>query len=243
MQKQDPRWRTFWQNVIWFGATLVALIILLQFLRSPVVLAALWGVGIIWGGVLAYKLSRLLFATDDFEATDERSKAYLEQARDYQEKIDKALDTGSDAAHTRQLRDRVDELVTAIEDLVDRVGDLRHNNVIRRDFQKVPQSIKELEGRLAAEPDEAIRAQLERLLANRRQQLESLESLHNTIKRAEIQLESTVSQLGTIYSHLLTGQSTSQVADYSRLSDDIDEEAHLLQDQLEALREVKLEQF
>jgi hypothetical protein len=60
------------------------------------------------------------------------------------------------------------------------------------------------------------------------------------MKRAEIQIESTLSSLGTIYSQLLTGQSTDHVADYSRLSSEVDEEVRLLQDRLEALEEVKL---
>ena len=55
-----------------------------------------------------------------------------------------------------------------------------------------------------------------------------------------MQIESTVSMLGTIYSQVLTGQSTSEVADYSQLSTEVDEEVRLLQDYLEALREVKL---
>ena len=46
--------------------------------------------------------------------------------------------------------------------------------------------------------------------------------------------------LGTIYSQLLAERSTDQVADYSRLSGEVDEATRHLQDQLEALREVKL---
>ena len=240
MQTQDPRWQKFWQNLIWFVVTLVALIILLQFLRSPVVLLALWVVGIIWGGILAYKLSQLLFATDELAASDERSRVYLEQAQDYQAKIEATLKSGSGSSHAQQLTRHVDELLAAIQDLVERMSSLRQNEVIRRDFRKVPKAIEDLENRLTAESDEAIQMQLKRTLTNRRQQLESLEALQNTIKQAEIQLESTISQLGTIYSQLLTGQSTSQVADYSRLSEDVDEEVRLLEDQLQALREVKL---
>ena len=48
-----------------------------------------------------------------------------------------------------------------------------------------------------------------------------------------------LSALGTIYSQLLTSQSTDHVADYSRLSAEADEEVRTLQDHLEALEEVK----
>ncbi len=245
MQKSDPRWRRFWQNLIWFVATVVALILLLRFLRSPVVLVALWGVGVVWGGLLAYKLSQILFGADQLAAGDERSRIYLDQAVDYKAKIKKAVKSTSDSAghvDPGQLTDQIDGLTGAIEALVDRIGSLRRNEVIRRDLQAVPQAIKDLEARLASESDATISAQLERTLANRQKQLESLKTLQNTIKRAEIQIESTLSQLGTIYSQLLTGQSTSHVADYNRLSADVDEEVRLLQDHLEALREVKLDE-
>ncbi len=243
MKKSDPRRRKFWQTLIWFIVTMVVLVILLRFLRSPAVLVALWGVGLIWGGVLAYKLSQLFFGVDPLVVSDERSQVYLEQVLDYKTKIDKAIkSTSRPTSHVdmQQLSQQVDYLTGSIEDLANRISNLRHNEVIRRDLQMVPKAIEDLENRLASEEDQAIRAQLERTLINRKRQLESLEELQNTIKRAEIQIESTLSQLGTIYSHLLTGQSTSQVADYSRLAADVDEEVCLLEDHLEALREVKL---
>ena len=58
--------------------------------------------------------------------------------------------------------------------------------------------------------------------------------------RAEIQMESTLSAMGTIYSQILTTQSTSQVADYTHLTDEAEEETRRLQDHLDALTEVKL---
>ncbi|MDH3676647.1 MAG: hypothetical protein OES12_14225 [Anaerolineae bacterium] len=243
MQASDPRWRKFGSNLLWYVFTLVVLIILFQFLRSPVVLLALWAVGLIWGAFLAYRLSQILFGTDELVISDERSRAYLEQAYDYKIKIEKAIKDAPDStneANLDNLAKQVETLVEAVEALVERISSLRRDNVIRRDFQTVPQAINDLEKRLTIETDPAVRAQLERTLINRRKQLEALEALQNMIKRAEIQIESTLSQLGTIYSQLLTGQSTSQVADYSRLATDLDEEVRLLQDYLEALREVKL---
>lgn len=243
MQQPDPRWRRFWRNLAWFVATMVVLVILFRFYPSFVVLLALWGVGLVWGGLVAYKLSQLFFGGDAIAASEERSWAYLEQALDYKAKISSAIKTTSGPAsqvHLRQLAAQIDAWVEAIDALVQRIGSLRQDEVLRRDLQTVPQAIKDLEARLASETDTTIHPQLERALANRRKQLESLEALQVTIKRAEIQIESTLSQLGTIYSQILTGQSTSDVANYNRLSVDVDEEMRLLQDHLEALREVKL---
>ena len=92
------------------------------------------------------------------------------------------------------------------------------------------------------ETNAGARTELEHTLVNRKNQLAALKRLQGTMRRAEIQIESTLSALGTIYSQLLTGQSTDHVADYSRLSAEVDEEVRTLQDQLEALQEVKLGQ-
>ena len=70
--------------------------------------------------------------------------------------------------------------------------------------------------------------------------MQHAEQLQAITGRAEIQVETTVAVLGTIYSKLLANESTFRVADYGRLLDDVDEELHCLQDHLEALKEVKL---
>ncbi len=63
--------------------------------------------------------------------------------------------------------------------------------------------------------------------------------MENTVKRPEIQIESTLTQMSTICSEVLTDQSTSDGADYHRITADVDEGVRLLEDSLEALREVR----
>ena len=173
----------------------------------------------------------------------ENMQAYLERARAYQNQIEsmaKASPEGIVQSRRQDLAAEVAEWVWAIEKLARRVDSFQHDALIKQDLQTVPQAIKDLETRLADETDADVREQLERTLANRQSQLVSLEQLQSMMKRAEIQIESTVSSLGTIYSQLLTGQSTDHVADHSRLLAGVDEEVHRLRDQLEALEEVKL---
>ena len=97
-----------------------------------------------------------------------------------------------------------------------------------------------LETELADAPSPQIRQALERTLANRRQQLVTLEDLHNTTRWAEVKVENTVSILGALYSQALMSQSTGQVADFRRLLADIEEEARALDDYVTTLAEVKL---
>jgi hypothetical protein len=175
--------------------------------------------------------------------TSKTIQAHLDRARAYKEQISSMIKVTSDGDVNDRLKDlarQVDEWMRAIEALAWRVDQFQQNALIRHDLESVPKSIEELEARLANETNEATRLELERTLTNRKKQLASLERLQNLMNRAEIQIESTLSALGTIYSQILTGQSTNHVADYSHLSAEVDEEVRNLQDHLEALEEVKL---
>lgn len=238
MPNFDPRWRKFWQNLVWYILLVAASVVLVRVERIPIWLPWLVALGgavwLIWQQVNSYRAEL---------AQAERAGAYLEQALAYKKQIDQAIRTATQrqsSTHLQQLGLQIEQWTGAIHDLVQRIDSLQRDELIRRDIKAVPAAIADLETRLNREADTSMRTQLERTLANRRKQLASLEQLQNTIKRAEVQIESTLSLLGTIYSQILTGQSTSHVADYSRLSADVDEEVRLLQDQLEALREVKL---
>lgn len=244
MDNLSPRWQRWLKNLGWYLLTLLVLIVLFTFIRSFIILPALWLVGLVWGGVLAYQFSRLMFEAGDHPAiTEARLQSYLDQAQAYRQKIEAAIQaTPGEAsrAHLTRLTAPMEQWTEAIHRLVQRLNDLSQDDLLRRDLKAVPKAIADLETRRAAETDEVIRQQLERTLTNRRKQLESLEGLQSMMRRSEIQIESTLSALGTIYSQILTGQSTSEVADYDDLATDVDEEVRQLEDQLAALREVKL---
>ena len=240
MPNLDPAWRKFLQNLGWYVLIIAISVVLVYFSRSPRFVWLPWLVALGGGIWLAWQQFKVY---QDMGADDQtRLDGYLKQALAYKVQIDQAVKAAqsSNRAHLQQLGAQIDTWTETIQDLVERIRKLHRDEIIRRDIKAVPAAIADLEARLNRETDPAIRAQLERTLANRRKQFASLEQLQNTVKRAEIQIESTLSLLGTIYSQILTGQSTSHVADTHRLSADVDEEVRLLQDQLEALREVKL---
>jgi len=237
--KTSP-WSSFIQNLVIYLIALFISMFAFTIFRFPWMLALMWGIGLIGIVFLAVQAARLM-AGGEKERVQARARleTYREQAWAYKKQIDQTIKGGS-AAHQQRLQKEVDSWIEAIEDLIERVSGLRQDSLIQRDMQRVPQAIEELEDRLATESQADFREQLERTLDNRQKQWAALEDLQNSIRRAEIQIESTVSMLGTIYSQLLTSQSTSDVADYSHLSAEVDEEVHRLQDHLEALREVKL---
>jgi len=165
--------------------------------------------------------------------------AQLAQARTYQKAVND-LARGAPGGRLTELSAQFDAWVKSVEQMSGRIQGYKENPVIQQDLSSVPTSIKRLEGQLASETDERVRAQLEAALESRRNQLGALEKLGGTMRQAELQLENTVAALGTIYSQALAGQSTNQVAGYADLAGDMNERVRVLQDQIEALEEVKI---
>jgi len=179
------------------------------------------------------------------ELVNNSLQEHLAKARAYKTQIDAVVQANSNKSLQMYLRDlatQVQSWVQSIEELAQRVDAFERNSLIHHDLESVPVSIKKLEDQLAQETDPATRTDLERTLQNRKNQLAALQKLQNTMKRAEIKIERTLSALGTIYPQLLTGQSTNQVADYSRITSEVSEEIRTLRDHLDALEEVKFGQ-
>ena len=232
-----PHPREVLQNPLWYVTTITVLTGLTYYIRGlwwlVGAIALIWGLWLIW----------LLFSPAEASLNHEDPLPnYLDQALIYRRQIDQILRATSkedNSAHRQRLATRLNHWVEAIRDLVERISGLRHNNLIQYDLVNVPKAIENLEARLAPQADPVLRLQLERVLVNRKKQLASLALLQNTITQAEFQIENTLALLGTVYSQILTSHSTNQVADYGRLLVEVDEEVHRLQDQLEALQEVK----
>jgi phage-related tail protein len=75
-------------------------------------------------------------------------------------------------------------------------------------------------------------------------QLNNLEATANSVKRADIQLDSTLSSLGTIYAQMsLLGTKEVDSARAQRLREEIKEEVSGLQDTLSAMDEVQAQRL
>jgi len=194
---------------------------------------------LVWGGWLVW---HVFGANRSHVGDEEQLQAWLDQALLYKTQINQALKLTSNrntSLYGPSLAAQVDVWTAIIQDLVERLAILRHDDLIRHELDSVPQAIEVLETQLAGAADDAIRAQLEQALINRRNQLASLRQFQSTMQQAEIQSENTFSLLSSIYSQILTGQSINHGADCGRFLTDLDEEVRRLQDRLEALREVK----
>jgi hypothetical protein len=167
----------------------------------------------------------------------------LAQAKRYKQQVESLLKANpSKSTLMADVSGQINDWMKTVEIMAGRITDFKRNLVIQSDLKTVPDAIKKLEGQVDSETDARVKARLEQTLQTRRNQLATLDKLQSSMRQAEVQLESTVASLGTIYSQVLTAQSTNQVADYGHLAAEVTEQVHQLQDQIEALEEVKLGQ-
>lgn len=231
----------WWQDVlmspVWYVIVMAGLASLAVY--SPMLR---WGVAVlalIWGGWLIRQPFRPERAA---AAGTEPAQVYLEQALMYQTQLHQLLAATANrhnSRHRQHLAGRIDTWTEAIVALVQHITVLRQDDLLGRDLEGAPQALEVLRTRLTRETDPTLRLQLERALNNRHKQVTALARLQQSLLQAELQVENTVSQLGILYSQLLTDQSTHQVVDYDRLSADLEEAVSRLQDQLVTLGEVR----
>jgi hypothetical protein len=164
------------------------------------------------------------------------------QAIAYRERIDQATERFTDSAMRERVRDvanQVDEWVRQIYTLASRLDVFRNDSVIQRDLTAVPESINALKQRLANEDDASIRRELSDTIARRQAQYNSLLNLENTMERADLQLENTLTSLGTVYSQMLLIDARDvDSSKTQRLRENIAEQVHGLQDVLTSMDEV-----
>jgi hypothetical protein len=167
-------------------------------------------------------------------------------------KVDKALEYWSLIDETVRkapkgpIRDRllattqeVTHWLQAVYNLADRVDKFRDNKVIERDLQTVPKTLENYRAKLALEDSSEVRQQLERTIADKERQLRILENLQDSMEKADYQLESTISALGTIYSQLLlVGTKDEEASRLNHLQEEISEQVYRLEDLTDAMDDV-----
>lgn len=136
--------------------------------------------------------------------------------------------------------DEISDWVEQIYRLAQRLDSFEENPIINRDRRMVPHDLKALRRRLERETDPAVRAELEEAIQTKETQLANLRNLENNIKRADIQLDHTLSALGTIYAQVqLIDARDVDSARTQRLQSEIREEVLSLADTIAAIDEVQ----
>ena len=174
--------------------------------------------------------------------SDSNLKVRIAQAMAYRERIDKSTDKFPDRASRGRVEDvanQIEEWVRRIYTLAMRLDTYKKDSIIRTDLQTVPDAIRDLRKRLAAETDPDVHQEIQDTLSRRQTQLNNLQKLDNTMDRADLQLENTLTALGTVYSQVLlidAGDVSSSKT--QRLRENIMEQVSSLQDVITSMDEV-----
>ena len=224
----DLRQRTFWtlfQNAIFspLSGLLIALSIVLVGLgvNVPLVNAppAAWLLGLVplWlAAVVLNVVSKQAgeqaasqVMRDQYDVTriaNTHLRTVVSQAVAYSERIEKAVgqfDTPVMRGRLQEVANQVDEWVGRIYLLAKRLDTYRNDSIISSDMTAVPNAIKQLQAKFAAETDASVKQDIQDTISRRQEQYKSLKNLDNAMDRAELQLENTLTALGTVYSQML----------------------------------------
>ena len=171
------------------------------------------------------------------------SRERLRDAFEYRRNMLKLADVARGAMRTRQrtLISGINDWIAHMYSLANRIDYFENNDLAARDLQQVPRKIQLVKQRIETEKDPGTRHDLQQQLRLLQRQLVSLEASASIIKRAEIQLESTLSALGTVYAQMsLLGTKDTKSIRGQRLGIEIKEEIDKLQDTIDAMDEVQL---
>lgn len=134
----------------------------------------------------------------------------------------------------------VNDWISHMYDLAVHIDAFNDNELVKRDREQVPDQIRKTKIRIDREDDPVMKKDLQRQLDQLEQQLANLEATANSAARAEIQLESTLSSLGTIYAQMARlGTKDVDSSRAQRLRLEIQDEVAGLQDTIDAMDEVQ----
>ena len=166
----------------------------------------------------------------------------VRRAIDYRERIDQVVDKAGSGALMARMQDvsnQVEQWVGRIFALSQKIDAYRLNDVIQKDVRTIPQSIGQLKMRMTQERDESVKAEIANAIHQRQGQLDLLETLEATMDKAELQLENTLTALGTVYSQMLLIDARDvNSARTQRLSENINEQMAGLNDVISSMNDV-----
>lgn len=174
---------------------------------------------------------------------DRHLQAQFREAQEYQKRIEAAIDEQS----SMMLRDELIQTSIQMDDWLDHIYDLaekisryrKRQERITLDKNRAWRRIRELQQQYEFEGDTAVKKQVDATIKGLQQHYNALDSVENTMQRAELQLENSLAHLGTIYSQaLLVDAKDIDSSRARRLRQEISEEVTELNDVLLAMDEV-----
>ncbi|MBI3732523.1 MAG: hypothetical protein HY259_03585 [Chloroflexi bacterium] len=170
-------------------------------------------------------------------------RAEVERALEYRRRTEELIrqsEAGVLQQHLQESTSGVSDWIAQIFRLAQRLDVYERDDLIKQDAASTPGELRTLTARVQREPDEGVREQARQALASKQAQWQNLEKLQQTMEKAELQLDATLTALGTVYSQLVLIRSKDDIADSraQRLRADIAEQVAQLNDLQKAMDEV-----
>lgn len=192
------------------------------------------------GAQVVAEMLRLKFDLKAIE--DVESRRHIEKALEYRAQIEAAVGRAREGLLRDNLAEtaqEIDEWLENIYSLALRLDAFQNDRTIQQDLRSVPQSLDSYKRLLKSATDDKLRTQMQEVHDAKQAQWESLKNLQETMVRARLQMENTLTALGTVYSQmLLIGVKDIDSGRAQRLREDIAEEIKGLHDVVSAMDEV-----
>ncbi len=147
--------------------------------------------------------------SEQFDVAKIRSKTLREKvsrALEYRSSIIQEIDRKDNHAVDDGLREMTVELegwIGQVYHLAQVLDVYAADGVIARDMEQVPKDLRVLEVKLGQERNVTVKQEMQTTFQNKAKQYEALETLRGTMEKAQLQLENTLSALGTVYMQTL----------------------------------------
>lgn len=177
------------------------------------------------------------------QISDKELQKQINEALDYRGRITEIIQERADTVLTGSLEEtvnQIDEWIKDIYDLAKRLDDYRgEKGVIDRNIQRANERLQQLRQQAKMTTDQAVLSDIQANVNSLQKQIDTNMALHNTMERARLRLENTVTAMGTIYSQtMLFGAKDIDSGRAQRLRQDIADEVVELSDMLVAMDEV-----
>ena len=176
------------------------------------------------------------------EISNARLRAQANKALEYRDRIHESIQEGREGVLREHLLDvsrGINQWLENLFRLARRLDAYEADPMIHQDISAVQPAIEALKQRLSTEDDDTVKRQISQAIAQRQIQRDNLEKLQNVMERAEFQLESTITAMGTVYSQvMILGSRDVASGRAGRLQQDIADQVQSLQDVVKTMDEV-----
>ena len=172
------------------------------------------------------------FDVRKLRTSDLRQK--LSKALEYRDLILKEIEREEESVlndHLASMARGLDDWIAQVYHLAQGLDAYWHDQVIARDMETVPRELEAFEKRLAREKGGPVREDLAETVAIKRSQWDTLKNLRDTMAKAQLQLENTLSTMSTVYTQVvLLGAKDVDSGRAQRLQKDMAEQIRALAD-------------